>query len=700
MIPNHKGEIPVALLLLPFLLGILMGLDGLPGTNVNFLLVLFAVCSIVFIALNLKYTRLKLYKSRWIGGALITVIVFLFGWMLSARHNELRAADHFFKFRAQYLVVEVNDEPVLKNGLFRFTANVKETVSNGNKTVTNATLLMSIKDSAAKKLHYGDELLIPAKYNTIDPPLNPAEFNYKNYLARKNIFYQAFLYPKQYAILKIGSSSTLIEHSILFRRQLVEKLRQNIRDTDAYAVVSALVLGYRADLSSDILEAYSKTGTLYVLTVSGAQVAVIYLVLTYALSFLNRFKYGKIIKAAIIIAFVWYYVLLTGFSIAVCRAAVMLSMVIIGKTSNRYVSTLNILAASAFILLCYNPFFITEPGFQLSYLAVFAVIILRPVVYQWFRFKNKLLDKVWAVLSFSTAIQLAIFPICALYFHQFPVYFLLSNLFVIVPSAIIMYAGVFFLLLPKIQLVSGALVFVLERTTVFMNKVLAFVEHLPGASFDKIWLTPTEYILFYAAIISLFGFWYYKKVKWLKAALFCCLLISVSFSIKNIRESITKDIAWLNLKKHPAIVFKNGRAGIVLTDLKETDKAYKYSIQPYLDSCRVEQVKIYGLNADVSMPWFKKSAGLVQFINTRVFICDKNLDEHTFPQKIKTDFIYITGNPGITVAGLNNNFSYQTLVIDGANSDSRIAGWEQQLSGKSADYKILKRNKSFVSISN
>jgi competence protein ComEC len=700
MIPNHKGEIPVALLLLPFVLGILMGLNFSSGFNINLLYWVFAVCSIIFILLNLKYSGFKLYKKRWIGGGLMAAIVFIFGWILPLRYNESGAGNHFSKFPAQYLVVKIGSEPVLKNGLFRFTSDVEETINNGNKTITSGTLLISIKDSLAAKLHYGDELLVPAKYAAIDPPFNPAEFNYKSYLARKNIFYESFLYPKQYTVLKTGSGNPLIEHSALLRRQLVEKLRQNIRDTDAYAVASALVLGYRADLSSDILEAYSKTGTLYVLTVSGAQVAIIYFILTYGLRFLDRFKYGKGIKTVIIIAILWYYALLTGFSIAVCRAALMLSMVIIGKTSRRYVSTLNILAASAFILLCFDPFFIAEPGFQLSYLAVFAVIILRPVVYGWFSFKNKLIDKVWSVLSFSIAIQLAIFPLCALYFHQFPVYFLVSNLFVVLPAAIIMYAGVFFLLLPKIPLVSLALAFVLEKTTVFMNKVLAFIEHLPGASFNKIWLTPVEYLLFYAIIISLFYYWYNKKVRWLKIGLSSCLLLFLSFSIKNIRQSTTKNIAWLNLKKHPAIVFKNGNSGIVLTDLKETDKAYKYSIQPYLDSCRVERVKTCDLNTDISSPWFKKSAGLVQFINTKVFICDQNFNEHMLAQNLKADFIYVTGNPGMTVTGLDTNFSYHTLVIDGSNSDNRVAEWEKQLSGKSIDYKILKRNKSFVSISN
>jgi len=700
MIPNHKGEVPAALLLLPFVLGILPGTGIFAGVNATLLYWAFIFCSFVFIFLNLKYNKLRVYKQRWAGGCLIALILFLFGWILQVRYNELRSADHFSKLSAQYLVVRINNEPVLKNGLYRFTANVEENLSAGHQTASNGTLLITIKDSSAKRLNYGDELLIPAKYNAIDPPFNPAEFNYKSYLGHKNIFYQAFLLPKQYSVIKTCAGNPLVAHSICLRKRLVEKLRQNIRDTDACAVASALVLGYKADLSSDIMEAYSKTGTVYVLTVSGAQVAIIYLVLAYALSFLDRFKRGKIIKAVIIVALVSYYALLTGLSVAVCRAALMLCLVLIGKTSRRYVNTLNILAVSAFILLCYDPYFITEAGFQLSYLAVFGVVILRPVVYKWFSFKNKIADKLWAVCSFSIAIQLAIFPLCALYFHQLPVYFLVSNLFVILPSAIIMYAGVFFLLLPKIPLLSPFLSFMLEKTTVFMNKVLAIIERLPGAAINKIWLTTPEYLLLYLVVIMLWYFWYHKKIRWLKIALVCCFLLALSFSLKSIRHAAAREIVWLNLKKHPGIIFKNGNSAIVLTDLKQTDKNYKYSIQPYLDSSQVRNVKVYDLNNDINTPWFRKRLGLIQFLNTPVFICDGQLDEHALPQKLKADLIYVSGNPDLSLNSLDANFNYQTLVIDGSNSDKRIMVWQRLFDSKRIHYKILKRNKYFVSVSN
>ena len=700
MIPNHKGEIPAVLLLLPFLLGIGLGLNLLAGANATWLIATFAALNLAFILLNLYYNQFRLYKSRWLGGVLIAVILFLSGLIRINGYSELNNSDHFSKIPGQYLVVKITNEPTFKNGLLRFTTNVEESINNGKKTATSGTLLITLKDGSAQNLYYGDELLIPAKYNAIDPPFNPAEFNYKQYLANKNIYYQAFLYQKQFAVLRTNAGNPLIAGSLRLRRQLVEKLKRNISDTGAFAVASTLILGYRADLSPDILQSYSKTGTVYVLTVSGAQVAIIYLLLTFALKFLNRYKYGRFIKAAIIIAVIWYYAFVTGLSLAVCRVALMVSMVIIGRSFSRYVNTLNILAISAFLLVLYDPFFITEVGFQLSYLAVSGLIVLQPIVYKWFKFKSIWADKLWAICSVSITAQVIISPISAFYFHQFPVYFLISNLFVFIPSALIMYTGVFYLLLPQIPYLSKSIAFMLEKTTLLMNKGLAVIENMPYASINKLWLKPIEYLLLYIIIFSLFYFFYDKKVWLLKLSMFCTLLLCLGLSKKKIESSQSNSIVWLDLKKHKGIVFKNGNEAIVLTDLKSTDKIFQYSIQPYLDSCQVNKVQVYSLTQDINASWLIKKNDLVQFLNKRIFIFDGRQRNSMPSQKIKTDYIYVTDNPYAGLNVLNSSFDYRTLVADGSNSDNLLSQVKQQAEIKDAIYKVLKRNNSLLSVSN
>jgi competence protein ComEC len=696
MIANHKGEVPVVVLILPFLAGIVSSLSYL-STNAAWITLLLIILSIAFIALNLTYTRFSIYKVRWLGGSLIYLILFLLGWMVTYQHNELNQNDHFSKKPAQYLTIAINSEPKLKGDLVRFTADVKQAINKGKTEKVSGSVLISIKDELAKKLFYGEELLIPAKYAPIDPPFNPGEFNYKSYLANHNIHYQSFLFPKQYVIIKAGQGNPVIAYALQLRQNLVTKLKVNMKDTTAIAVASTLILGYKADLSNDILQAYSKTGTIHILSVSGGHVAIIYLLLSWALGFLNGHKHGRLVKAILIIALIWAYSLLTGFSPAVCRAAVMLSLIITGKTYSRYINTLNILAVSAFALLLYDPFLITDVGFQLSYLAVAGLIIFQPIVYQWLIFKNKLADKVWLACSVSIAAQVITFPLSAYYFHQFPVYFLVSNLLIVIPVSIILYSGILLLLLPQMAVLSQALGYVLEKCILLMNKALSYIERVPYASIGKIWLTSFEYLLLYAITLLAFYFMYNKKAWFIKAALVCTLLFSISIGIKHFRADNTQLVTFLNLRKHSGIVFKNGNKGIVLTDLPDTDKNFKYTIQPGLDSNRITDYQVYNLNSNIQSAYLIKQGGLMQFLNKRLVMLNHGAAIRSITPRLQSNYLYITNN---TYADTTIIAKSNMLIIDGSNTDKQITKLSEAANKLNVNYKILKRNKSFTAISN
>ena len=473
-----------------------------------------------------------------------------------------------------------------------------------------------------------------------------------------------------------------------------------MKDTSAIAVASTLILGYKVDLSNDVLQAYSKTGTIHVLSVSGAHVAIIYLLLNFLLSFLNRYKHGKIIKAGLIIGLIWYYSLLTGFSPAVCRAAVMISMVIIGKTFSRYINTLNILAVSAFALLLYNPLFIVDVGFQLSYLAVAGLIVFQPIVYKWLTFNNNWADKLWQLCSVSIAAQVITFPLSAFYFHQFPVYFLISNLFIIIPTEVIMVAGMAYLLLPKLPVVSAVLGWILEKSIILMNKVLALIEFAPYSGINKIWLNTTECLLLCGIIVLIFCFWHYRNKRLLYSAMALLFLVCTSVSIKRVNHYQSDGMTFLNLRKHQGLVFKNGNEAVVLSDIAPNDKTFSYSIQPGLDSLQIEHVVYCDINHDTSTAFFAKKSNLIQFKNQRILIFDKRIQTMPLPQKLKVDYIYLTDNPRVNLSAINQNFDYQKLILSADNNNQFIKNIVIQAETTHTNYQLLKRNNSISVVSN
>jgi competence protein ComEC len=697
MIAKHKGEIPVVVLLLPFLAGITVCVNY-PGINLKWLQPALLLLGAVFISLNFAYNKFNIYKFRWIGGLLITVILFLLGCFITFKHNELNTTNHFSKKPSQYIIATINSEPKIKNDLVRFTVAVNHTVSNNKPQPAGGTLMISIKDEMAKKLFYGEEILIPAKYTTIDPPYNPGEFNYKSYLAYKNIYYQAFLYPSQYSIIKAGQGNPVTAYALQTRQNLVKKLQANMKDTAAIAVASTLILGYKADLSNDILQAYSKTGTIHILSVSGGHVAIIYLLLSWMLGFLKRYKNGKVFMAVTIISLIWVYALLTGFSPAVCRAAIMLSFIIVGKTYSRYINTLNILAVSAFALLLYDPFLLADIGFQLSYLAVAGLVVLQPVIYNWLSVKNRVADKIWMACSVSLPAQIITFPLSAYYFHQFPVYFLLSNLLIIIPVSIILYAGILLLLLPQINGLSKALGYITEHGIILMNKMLAFIEHSLFASVNKIRLTTFEYLLLYVIILLIFYFIYNKKPLLFKVAALCMLFLSISISLKKFKADGTTSITFLNLRKHTGMVFKNGNKGVVITDLPATDKYFLYAIQTGLDSSKITDYRVFAPDDNVASTYLLKQQNLLQFLNKRLLLLNQGAQTASITAKIKPAYLYINNNTYVTANALN--IKSALYIIGSNNSDKRIADLQTILKRTGINFKTLKRNKSLTILSN
>lgn len=700
MLATHKGEIPFVVYILPFLAGILAALSFNLSAYTIYIAIGFGVLLSAFILLNLFYDKTKLYRHQWICGLMLHTLMLLTGLMVALTYDGRNHTSYFTKHPADILTVRITNEPQLKGNFLRFTADVEQATYKGISSPASGTMLLTlITDSIrASTINYGDELLIPAKYNPVDPPFNPGEFNYKQYLAHQNIYTQSFLNPQDVVVIGHDAGNTIVAYSLKLRQRLVAQFKRYMHSKEVIAVASTLILGYKAELDNDILQAYSKTGTIHVLSVSGAHVAIIFAMIGWLLGFMDKYRYGKLLKVVLSILLIWYYSILTGLSPAVCRAAVMISLIIIGNNFARYISTLNILAASAFAMLLINPFLIVDVGFQLSYLAIIGLVVFQPVVYGWLDIETKWLDWFWKFCSACLAIQVLTFPLSAYYFHQFPVYFLVSNLFIIAPVEIIMYAGIACLGLAQLGWSAAANVagWVLEKSILLMDWFLQLIERSPYASIGKIWLSGWELLLLSGLIVLLFAIAYYRRPILVKSAAVCLLLLCISVSVKSIRATKSSNITFLNLKKHSGILFKQGNHAVLLTDLSDTDKTYRYSIQPGLDSNRVSDLAIVPLAKDAATAFWAKQGNLVRFIDKDVLIYDKDFWYAPSAGKLPVDYLFVTGSPHISPGVIDRGFRYQTLITDAGNSDKAVNTLKAGLSRYDRKMYLLKRNKSLI----
>ena len=191
---------------------------------------------------------------------------------------------------------------------------------------------------------------------------------------------------------------------------------------------------------------------------------------------------------AITIAGLWLFSLLAGGGPSILRSAVMFTCIVIGESAARKTFIYNSLAASAFILLCINPFWLWDAGFQLSYAAVLSIVIFMKPIYDGFYFKNKLVDNVWKLVAVSLAAQVLTTPVSIFHFHQFPVYFLCTNLLAVPLSGLIVLLEIGLCAVSIMPAVASFTGVVLFRLINLMNSFIEYMEGLPFSLLNNLQL--------------------------------------------------------------------------------------------------------------------------------------------------------------------------------------------------------------------
>ena len=302
------------------------------------------------------------------------------------------------------------------------------------------------KDSILNPLKVDELLYVKPEFVTINAPLNPHQFDYKFYLAKQGIHQQVFLEKEGFKSLGLDQFS-FIGVAAKIRDKVQESLQKYYFKVDELAVINALLLGQRQEISKDLIEDYSKAGAIHILAVSGLHVGIILLILSSLLKPLERIKNGRVLKTILIVLLLWMFAFVAGLSASVVRAVAMFTFLAIGLSFKRKNVILFSLITSMFFLLLFKPMFLFDVGFQLSYLAVFGIIWIQPKLYKIYKPRFKLDDKIWQLFTVSVAAQLGVLPLSLYYFHQFPGLFLLSNLLIIPFLGAILIGGIIIIIL-------------------------------------------------------------------------------------------------------------------------------------------------------------------------------------------------------------------------------------------------------------
>jgi competence protein ComEC len=510
--------IPFLRLFLPLISGLLLEYY-LPFRTV-FLLsgLLFSI--IVLIFCHCIPFRIR-YRVQCVYGLVIHVLFTFLGGTLMLLHQDkpLRESEYYFNSNKNYLLIHIINDPVQKRGSYKCLARIECLVINETCYYQNEKILVYFNNDQVSSQVTGSSWIITDKILQPIENFKSLDFDYKKFCRLRHIYSQLFLKENDYSIVPHTETKSVLTILDSFRRKILAIIKKHVPSKSENSLLEALMVGFTDDLDPVLLKSYADTGVIHIIAISGLHLALICHFLQIVLSQKGQNKYARWIKLLVMIVCLWSYSLLSGASPSVIRAAGMFSITLFARNIFREATLYNILAASAFLLLCFDPFWIFDTGFQLSYAAVLSLGLFSKPIRDLLPLQNKTLRALWNATSVSIAAQILTTPISIYYFNRFPTYFLVANLLAVPLSSLILAGGILLCVCYPIHPLAQFVGWILGILIKALNGFIEHLSGLPGAVVSNLRISFPGVMLLYAMIFCSYHFVKCRKKLWLFAGL-------------------------------------------------------------------------------------------------------------------------------------------------------------------------------------
>jgi competence protein ComEC len=533
-----------------------------------------------FVLILLKKNYSFLHYTHWFLSGMLAVL------LLQPNHD----LKHFSYANAEIYEAKINQVHLSNTKTSKFIRcelSVIYAHQNNLKKSTSGNILAFIDTAAWQDFKPNDVLLVQASPEQIRNQGNPGEFNLTLFWKTKGFEYQWFLKEEDVVLLEKGNYQQSFFDEL--KQGIVEKLENNLNG-EVFAVAMGILLGDKSYLNLELKDAFSGAGAMHLLAVSGLHVGIFLLILQWIFKTFGQ-KLPRWMRFVFILAILWLYAGITGFSPSVNRAVTMFSFVALGTLLGRRYNSMDGLLASAMILLAVNPYYLFDIGFQLSYLAMLGIFMFSPLIDRSLNIQKKWLKFIWSGTAVALAAQLTTFPLTLYYFHQFPNYFLITNLGLMLISGVMMALGLGIVSLGSVPfmgtLIAMAFVVVVSALISFVQ----WVSDLPYAITRGFRIEIWEMTLLYFGIAILL--WGLREKN--RILLFSSLSIFTFFigyqSFQAIRDEQTSEFLVLS-NNDPTFFIRRGKAADLVVvsnkpDIESRTSFLKRSLDIY-----------YGVNAE------------------------------------------------------------------------------------------------------
>ena len=519
-------------------------------------------------------------------------------------------------------------------------------------------MLLIPKDSSEIQININDKILAYAAFEQLPKQKNPHGFEYDEYLRNKNIYRQISL-RNQFIILE-NKAINFQEIAESARTSIIEKLEEHAFKDDELAIIQALLLGDKKDISEEVHENYVDAGVIHILAVSGLHVGIILLILNYLLSPLNSFKYGRLLKIFLLIFLLWSFAFLAGLSASIIRAVTMFSFVAVGMQLKRKTNILNTVFASLLLLLFVNPLYLFDVGFQLSYSAVTAIVLFQPLIHNFWKPKHTVSKFLWSTFSVTLAAQAGVLPLSLFYFHQFPGLFFISNLVILPGLGLLIGLGILVIILAVLDVLPDFIARSFEVIIQLLNNFIEFVAHQEAFIFKSISFSLFQAIASFLLLFALFFFLKNTNVRQFKALLVATILLQAAFIYEK-HEKVTSELIIFHKSRNSLIGTKENADLKLYSDWKGASEAN--FIQAYQTEEGIHEVKS------------EEIQNFLIFKNQRILIVD-SLGLYDF-SNLEIDYILLRNSPQINLDRLLQCWKSATIIADGSNYPSYVARWKR-----------------------
>lgn len=625
------------------------------------------------IALLFVLYFLKRHSLRWCFGLAVSILCFIGGWL--GITWQLQHAVYSFPEEETVYRVLITDAPQAKEHTYLCQTLLKERRDTaGTYPIERTAILYLQQDSAVTRLKSGDELLISAR---ISPPLNNRnfdEFDYARFLMRKGISGTGYVASGKWTKQDGMNNLDLKSIASSCRRKMISLYQKLGFSGDELAVLSALTIGDKTELSDSVRESYSVAGASHILALSGLHIGLLYTLLFFILKpIARRGNIGRVIRSVLLLLILlWAFAFFTGLSPSVVRSVSMFSILAMADMVGRQPLSLNTLAAAAWLMLFCNPAWLFDVGFQLSFLAVASILLIQKPIYHLITVKGRIGKYIWGLISVSVAAQIGTAPLVMFYFSRFSVHFLLTNLVVIPFITIILYAAVIMLLLTPLSWLQIVVAEGVKKLLEGLNFFVRWVEQLPYASIDGIWLYQSEILGIYIVGFLLTYYFMNRRYRNLLICLFTILLLGTYHATLYWLDRPRTSLVFYNVRGCPAVhcIESDGRSWINYVDTISDEKRLKRMAANYWKHHHLLPPK--EITGDCRYMVLNRQQQIISYHGCHICVInDNHWRNKTTVSPLYIQYLYLCKGYDGHLEELTRIFSFSYVILDASLSEYR-----------------------------